>query len=618
MKTNHAPIEPLELRIAPATIIVTTLKDISSPAFDSGSLRDAIEQANASVGVADEIVFQTPAGKPLKGTIKLLSGLPEITDPLTITGPVAGKASGLTINGNKNSILSVNGADFAMEDITLKNGFSSDGGGLYLNAPGETIELTNLVVMGNRAHNSGGDAFGGGISIQGGTEVILKDSIVTGNAATGVSQSRGGVEGVSSFGGGIYIDGTLRIENSLISKNTAQAGPLSGGQGSGGGIFVDGATTKLTVIGSTISGNKAIGGAGLSGAPKTSVDGMAGGSGNGGGISGTATTILEITDTLISSNSAKGGNGGKGGSAQPGDSGGDGGNAGGGFGGGIKSLGELTLKDSVLTKNSAIGAKGGAGGAGGGGFIPGTPGFFGIGEGGGLHATNKLTVETTTVSKNSAADLGGGAALIGGSAAVALDATIDSSTFSGNKGTGIYMYDTVKVLIKNTTVASNTAAFSGGGIVVEDFDGGSDVKIHNSTIAKNSARFTGGGFSFNTSDTVEIVSSIIAGNKAKVDADLEYDDSLGGAGVVLTSSLIQKVTAATILEAASANNLENMDPKLGVLRSNGGATFTMLPTALSPVIDKGSNPDALTSDQRGAGFDRTKGVATDIGAVEVA
>jgi len=36
----------------------------------------------------------------------------------------------------------------------------------------------------------------------------------------------------------------------------------------------------------------------------------------------------------------------------------------------------------------------------------------------------------------------------------------------------------------------------------------------------------------------------------------------------------------------------------------------------SPAIDAGSNPLSLTTDQRGAGFPRTIGAGTDIGAYE--
>src|SRR4051812_6924549 len=67
-------IEALESRISPATISVTTFAD-SGP----GSLRDAINKANAAAG-DDDIVFIAK-----KGTVKLQSSLPTITDDLTIS-----------------------------------------------------------------------------------------------------------------------------------------------------------------------------------------------------------------------------------------------------------------------------------------------------------------------------------------------------------------------------------------------------------------------------------------------------------------------------------------------------------------------------------------------------
>jgi hypothetical protein len=53
-------LEVLESRIAPATFVVSTLKDLTDDAHDTGSLRDAIFLANANAAVGgDDIVFQT-------------------------------------------------------------------------------------------------------------------------------------------------------------------------------------------------------------------------------------------------------------------------------------------------------------------------------------------------------------------------------------------------------------------------------------------------------------------------------------------------------------------------------------------------------------------------------
>ncbi len=63
----------------------------------------------------------------------------------------------------------------------------------------------------------------------------------------------------------------------------------------------------------------------------------------------------------------------------------------------------------------------------------------------------------------------------------------------------------------------------------------------------------------------------------------------------------------------------NIDSVLGALQNNGGATFTHALVAGSPAINAGNNvlvPSGITTDQRGAGFDRISEGKVDIGAVE--
>ncbi|MCG8653270.1 MAG: Ig-like domain-containing protein [Pirellulales bacterium] len=59
------------------------------------------------------------------------------------------------------------------------------------------------------------------------------------------------------------------------------------------------------------------------------------------------------------------------------------------------------------------------------------------------------------------------------------------------------------------------------------------------------------------------------------------------------------------------------DPLLGPLANNGGPTATHALLAGSPAIDAGSNPLGFQFDQRGVGFERESGAATDVGAFEV-
>ena len=52
------------------------------------------------------------------------------------------------------------------------------------------------------------------------------------------------------------------------------------------------------------------------------------------------------------------------------------------------------------------------------------------------------------------------------------------------------------------------------------------------------------------------------------------------------------------------------------LAANGGATRTHALSPASPALERGSNPNALATDQRGVGYVRDAGPGTDIGAYE--
>jgi len=79
-----------------------------------------------------------------------------------------------------------------------------------------------------------------------------------------------------------------------------------------------------------------------------------------------------------------------------------------------------------------------------------------------------------------------------------------------------------------------------------------------------------------------------------------------------TASLIQKTDAAL----TGSGNVTGTNPQLLALAFNGGSTRSHGLAPTSPAIDSGGNSLSLTSDQRGTGFVRTYGSATDIGAFE--
>src|SRR5262249_49964251 len=161
--------------------------------------------------------------------------------------------------------------------------------------------------------------------------------------------------------------------------------------------------------------------------------------------------------------------------------------------------------------------------------------------------------------------------------------------------------------VENSTISGNIASGPGGGI---NFPGGGTGVIRNSTVAFNTAT-TGGGVFVKASSSpaaVTLLSTIVADNA--VGATGVGPDVLGK--VTAAFSLVENV-AATAFLPGSANNVLGVDPLLGPLADNGGPTQTHALLAGSPAINHGANPDGLAFDQRGPGFARARGAAADIG-----
>ncbi len=200
--------ETLEDRTLLTAFIVMNTDDSGA-----GSLRDAIEQANANAG-ADTITFDAS----LAGQSIVLSTELQITDDLT----VAGLGSDLlTLDGNGDSqIFQVDDGVFnnaitvEISGLTLTNG-SGDRGGAIFNQ--ETLSIIDSTLSGNTASLNGGaiSNYYGDLSVQ--------NSKLVGNM-TGTPEADG-------YGAGIYqLQGTLAIDNSELTGNQAL--------GLGGGVYI--------------------------------------------------------------------------------------------------------------------------------------------------------------------------------------------------------------------------------------------------------------------------------------------------------------------------------------------------------------------------------------------
>jgi hypothetical protein len=277
------------------------------------------------------------------------TGLPVITTQISIDG------HGATIAGNNTSfrIFQISGPDgnLSLKNLTLTHGAAPTSvGGAILNGQG-TLSLDNVVVTGNSAQAAGAIATGTpppGVGPSG-TATITHSRIVD-NTATGTADempngggaivNRGGtltldhsvVSGNSAFGGGGIATGPGDPENggsitnilhSSIDHNTATGGPDGGGGGiaNGGTLVVDHSKitdnsaaggfgagllnhgAEATVSHSHVSGNQA--------ANDGTNDGMGGGIANANfGLPVTPTVTLTLDHTNVDHNFASGGGGG--------------------------------------------------------------------------------------------------------------------------------------------------------------------------------------------------------------------------------------------------------------------------------------------------------------------
>ena len=214
------------------------LKWFCTAAVNDCSLRGAIAKANTLPG--DDVISFS-----VTGTITLTNGwlVPDLQDgALTITGPGADM---LTIDGNQSSrVFSVH--TFGDLEITGLTITGSSAAGVFKSDSG-TLKLIGIGIHGTT---------GVGVSTLG--TLIVTDSVITGNAAGGISGSHGlmtitgsaiSANSTTGSGGGIrcnFESSSVRLINSTVADNTAEQ--------DGGGIFCRGG---VTVSNSTISGNSA-------------------------------------------------------------------------------------------------------------------------------------------------------------------------------------------------------------------------------------------------------------------------------------------------------------------------------------------------------------------------
>jgi hypothetical protein len=596
MKNLHPSIEPLEDRIAPATLIVTSIAD-NGP----GTLRAALATADATPSTVDTIIFKLPAVMSGPSKILLTTGEFKSLGNVNIVGPGASK---LTIDAQQNSRVfdfddgvATKDSPVSISGMTIQNGevFKSQGAGIYST---ESLTLKSVIVSGCTITGGGGYYFGGGIAMLGNatakTKASISDSTISGNSA--------------ALGGGLGIlnSPSVSIKNSVVSGNQATA--------AAGLIINSSLGGTIAITGSVIEGNTAglvSGGAEIQFNGKTLISGtrfvgnnggrengglVVGGENNtgsttitgsifsqntaqyeGGGLAFQSGKSITISKSLITGNQATGipqsGSAGRGGAGIYiyGYATGPAlsfklsstvisGNSTATNGAGISAFSNvaLSLTGCTVSNNVAVGYAGGIQTFGtglrkvtltlSGGLISGnhTTSTTG-GGGGGIAATGDgaISVTGTSISGNTAGGDGGGIFILGDSEPTLVAATITGAKIAGNQaaqaGGGISVQGGVALDIASTSISGNIAAASTGGGLFAGGNGASTVNavIAKSTFTANRAAQDGGGIDFfGDSATFSLTGSTLAGNVSAIGGGgLSVNDSKPGAVKVTASKI---------------------------------------------------------------------------------
>ena len=417
------------------TLAITTSESASATTFTvsnlndmgAGSLRQATISANSDGSPPSTVQFLDG----LSGTITLTSGPIGITKPITIQGP---GSDIIAVSGNNASnIFSVSTVFSTVKAATISGLTLEDG---HANGRGGAIYAYGSLIVNNTViNNSYSSSAGGGIAVEGGpgpgyyatlNSVTLQSNsakkgcgfylaFVSDVTITGVS-SQTNTCSVNGGGGSVYLDDNVssaQISNSTITGNTGGglvlargAQTISGtlianndaGIANGGGIYVSPSSGvyQLSITDSTISGNKAH---------------------VGGGVSAYNSAITLIHAQVVNN------------SAQS-------------AGGLLLGLGSAA--NSVLIQDSTISAN--------------QSGDRGGGIGFALDLKADVHISNSTFAGNSATIIGGALYTYTGSGSGQL--TLESVTVAGNsagRSGGIYASSPINAVLHDCIIANNTA-----------------------------------------------------------------------------------------------------------------------------------------------------------------
>jgi hypothetical protein len=342
--------QPRRTRLSLETLEERTLPSGYTAASVAALIAD-LNAANAAGGsntitLAANTTFDLTA---VNNTTNGANGLPVIArkDNLTITGQGGDILQHDPVAPAFRLFDVASGGSLTLNSLTLQNGLAfgsgsaAEGGAIYnqgslalnsMTVQNNTAQGSNGVKSANGAVANGQDSAGGAIWSNG-ILTLGSGTAIQNNQALGGSVAFGKGAGGNAWGGGLYIaGGTANLTGVTVNSNRAQGGTggynaggtptgICGGAGgdgggaSGGGLFVAGGSVTLTSV--VLENNSAVGGRGETGCPSG-----AGGNGLGGGLYVGGGAIVTLCSDTIEFNVASGGAGGIGAPSGQGEGGG--------------------------------------------------------------------------------------------------------------------------------------------------------------------------------------------------------------------------------------------------------------------------------------------------------
>jgi hypothetical protein len=472
----------------------------------------------------------------------------------------------------------IGGVQLSLTDVVVKDCESPVlGGGIYSSVP---IALTDVIISGNKVASASTEQRGGGIALNpfAGPSTMLRVTI-SGNTSINTNptptDATGG--GISNGAGAAMGTPGTTITDSIISDNRS----ISPRNGEAAGILNSGTLTLVNVI---VQGNRSL--------TNTTSGAFAGGIENSGTLvmqGGALTANCAARDETTCTNRTPGGSGfGEGGAllnsrcANENCS--------------VLSPGTVTLNDVLIDGN------------------------FAEDYGGAIsnRSQGTVTINGSEVTDNDAGVGGGG---IYNLADVAVGySTISNNTVLAGSGGGIESCGGTSLAMWNSTVSGNTAQFetAAGGLCLT----ASETDLSFVTIADNSAGIGGGIYVSGGMQPAKRLKGVLIGDNT---ATTSGPDCYAAAPLTsLGYNLIENATLCT-MAAATGDQLGTggspIDPDLGMLQANGGATETHAPDGDSPAVNQvppasctDTDGMTVTDDQRR--FLRPAGVNCDVGAYE--